>query len=312
MLFYQHPNAIVEADKIGEKTRISAFVHILPGAKIGKSCNIYDHVFIENDVILGDRVTVKSGVQLWDGVRIDDDVFIGPNVTLTNDRFPRNRQHPEEYLKTYIKRGASIGANSTILPGINVGRNAMIGAGAVVTRDVPPNAIVIGNPGYITGYVTALSSQQPSKIEIPKQSSPKMIECEIEGVKIYNLPIFTELRGSLTVAEYGQYLPFLPKRFFLVYAVASREIRGEHAHKTLDEFLVCVNGSCSVVVDDGEKSREIVLDRPNIGVYIPHMVWGVQYKYSQDAVMLVLASDVYDAEDYIRDYETFLEAKRQK
>jgi dTDP-4-dehydrorhamnose 3,5-epimerase-like enzyme len=188
----------------------------------------------------------------------------------------------------------------------------MVGGGAVVTRDVPPNAIVIGNPGYITGYVSALSSSKPSKIEIPKESSAKLIECEIEGVRIYNLPIFSDLRGSLSVAQYNQYLPFMPKRYFLVFGVASREIRGEHAHKTLDQFLVCVNGSCSLVVDDGEKAQEILLDRPNIGVYLPHLVWGIQYKYSQDAVLLVLASDVYNAEDYIRDYEVFLEVKRQK
>ena len=243
---------------------------------------------------------------------IEDDVFIGPNVTFTNDRFPRSKQYPDKFLKTCIKKGASIGANSTILPGITIGRNAMIGAGCVVTKDVPPNAIIIGNPGRITGYVSSLSSRKPARIEIFEQSSPKIIECEIKGVKICNLPKFTDLRGSLSVAEYGQYLPFIPKRYFLVFGVANREIRGEHAHKTLNQFLVCVNGSCSLVVDDGEKSQEILLDRPNIGVYLPHMVWGIQYKYSEDAVLLILASDVYNAEDYIRDYEAFLEAKRPK
>ncbi len=312
MNYYQHPYAIVESRHIGENTRIWAFVHVLQGAQIGSDCNICDHVFIEKDVVVGNRVTIKSGVQLWDGLRIEDDVFIGPNVTFTNDRFPRSKQYPKEFLKTHIKKGASIGANATILPGINIGPNAMVGGGAVITRDVPANATVVGNPGYITGYVSVLSSSKPSRIEIPNESTLKVVECEIEGIRIYRLPIFSDLRGSLSVAQYGQYLPFLPKRYFLVFGVASREIRGEHAHRTLDQFLVCVNGSCSLVVDDGEKSQEILLDRPNIGVFLPHMIWGIQYKYSKDAVLLVLASDIYNADDYIRDYETFLQLKREK
>jgi len=142
---YIHPQALVETDTIGEQTRIWAFVHILPGASIGKECNICDHVFIENDVIIGDRVTVKCGVQLWDGLRIADDVFIGPNATFTNDRFPRSRK-PFCLLKTWIEKGATIGANATILPGVTIGAYAMVAAGSVVTRDVPPNALVAGNP----------------------------------------------------------------------------------------------------------------------------------------------------------------------
>ena len=147
-------------------------------------------------------------------------------MAFTNDRFPRSKEYPEKYLITVVKKGGSIGANATILPGVVIGRNAMIGAGAVVTRDVPPNAIVIGNPGYIRGYVSSLASWGASRINIPEQSTAKMIECEVEGVKIYNLPSFTDLRGSLSAAEYGRYLPFIPKRYFLVFGVASREIRG--------------------------------------------------------------------------------------
>src|SRR5690606_10028189 len=112
-----------------------------------------DHVFIENDVIIGDRVTIKSGVQLWDGITLEDDVFVGPNATFTNDRFPRSKAYPEEFARTTVSRGASLGANCTILPGLTIGMNAMIGAGAVVTRSVPPNAIVVGNPAKIVGYV---------------------------------------------------------------------------------------------------------------------------------------------------------------
>jgi acetyltransferase-like isoleucine patch superfamily enzyme len=119
---------------------------VLDGAKIGSDCNINCHVFIENDVIVGDKVTIKSGVQLWDGITIEDNVFIGPNVTFTNDLKPRSKQYPDFFLRTIVKKGASIGANATILPGITIGENAMIGAGSVVLKDVPGNTVWVGNP----------------------------------------------------------------------------------------------------------------------------------------------------------------------
>jgi dTDP-4-amino-4,6-dideoxygalactose transaminase/acetyltransferase-like isoleucine patch superfamily enzyme len=131
---------------IGKDTRIWAFAHVLPGAKLGAECNVCDHVFIENDVTIGDRVTIKCGVQIWDGVTIEDDVFIGPNATFTNDLYPRSKEYPDRFLGTTIRQGASIGANATILPGLTVGKRAMVGAGAVVTRDVPDYATVVGNP----------------------------------------------------------------------------------------------------------------------------------------------------------------------
>src|SRR5579885_2431228 len=142
---FQHAQAIVETPNVGEGTRIWAFAHVLPGAKIGRECNICDHTFIENDVVIGDRVTIKCGVQLWDGVLIEDDVFVGPNATFTNDPFPRSRIRPASFSRTLVRAGASIGANATILPGLVIERGAMVGAGAVVTRNVPPHAIVMGN-----------------------------------------------------------------------------------------------------------------------------------------------------------------------
>jgi UDP-2-acetamido-3-amino-2,3-dideoxy-glucuronate N-acetyltransferase len=148
-----HALADVHSQSIGARTRVWQFVIILPGAKIGSECNICSHCFIENDVTIGDRVTVKSGVQLWDGLRLGDDIFIGPNVTFTNDRFPRSKKAPKQFLQTIVEAGASIGANATILPGVTIGRQAMVGAGAVVTRSVPPKAIVVGNPAKIVGYV---------------------------------------------------------------------------------------------------------------------------------------------------------------
>src|SRR5512133_3771920 len=148
--YFKHDAAIVESQAVGDGTRIWAFAHVLPGASIGRDCNICDHVFIENDVTIGDRVTVKCGVQLWDGVTIESDVFIGPNATFTNDPFPRSRQRPGRFLRTVVKKGASIGANATLLPGLTIGERAMIAAGAVLTHDAPPNAILAGNPARIT------------------------------------------------------------------------------------------------------------------------------------------------------------------
>lgn len=136
----------VQSENIGAGTSIWQFCVVLPKAQIGEDCNICSHCLIENDVIVGDRVTVKCGVQLWDGLRVEDDVFIGPNVTFTNDMHPRSKQYPDEFPQTIIRRGVSIGANATILPGIEIGAGAMVGAGAVVTKRVAPNVTVVGNP----------------------------------------------------------------------------------------------------------------------------------------------------------------------
>lgn len=152
MAFFKHDNALVESSAVGDGTRIWAFTHILPGAIIGRDCNICDHVFIENDVVIGDRVTIKCGVQIWDGLRIDDDVFVGPNATFTNDLFPRSKVYPEQFTQTFVAKGASVGANATILAGIRIGEGAMVGAGAVVTREVPDYAIVVGNPARVIGF----------------------------------------------------------------------------------------------------------------------------------------------------------------
>ncbi|MCE0760340.1 N-acetyltransferase [Marinobacter sp. G11] len=148
-----HPLADVAECSIGEGTKVWQFVVILKGAKIGRDCNICAQTLIEGDVVVGDRVTVKSGVQLWDGTRAEDDVFIGPNVTFTNDPYPRSKQYPDEFSGIRICKGASIGANATILPGITIGKEAMVGAGAVVTQDVPSKAVVVGNPARIIRYV---------------------------------------------------------------------------------------------------------------------------------------------------------------
>ena len=140
-----HPLSDCMNKHVPESTNIWQFCVIFPECEIGENCNICAGVLIENDVRVGNNVTVKSGVQLWDGVTVEDNVFIGPNVTFTNDLFPRSKVHPEKYSRTYIKKGASIGANSTILAGVTIGENAMIGAGSVITKDVPANTVWHGN-----------------------------------------------------------------------------------------------------------------------------------------------------------------------
>jgi acetyltransferase-like isoleucine patch superfamily enzyme len=305
--YFKHPQALVESAAIGPGTRIWAFAHVLPNAQIGADCNICDHTFIENDVRIGDRVTIKCGVQVWDGVTLEDDVFVGPNATFTNDPFPRSRLHPESYARTIVRHGASIGANATILPGVSIGQNAMIGAGSVVTRTVPSNAIVTGNPARILGYVGAGRGQS---VPQPSADAPPSRSTEVEGVDLIQLPHAEDVRGSLSFGEIGKLVPFEIKRYFVVYAVPSQETRGEHAHKRCHQFLICVHGRCHVLVDDGSSRQEFVLDRPNLGIHVHPMVWAVQYKYTPDAVLLVLASDFYDPDDYIRDYNEFLRLAR--
>jgi len=316
MPFSIHPNGICESKNVGEGTKVWAFAHILQGAAIGRDCNICDHTFIENDVVIGDRVTIKCGVQLWDGVCVEDDVFIGPNATFTNDRFPRSKVYPEKFSRTVVQKGASIGANATILPGITIGQNAMIGAGSVVTRSVPPNAVVAGNPARIVRY-----HDSPTHINVPPPSSGLIQESDasgmlkqsrVTGVTLHKLSLAKDIRGTLAVGEFLHNVPFEPKRYFIVFDVPSTQVRGEHAHRLCKQFLVCVAGTCSVMVDDGEAREEFLLDRPTLGIYLPPMTWGVQYKYSKDAVLLVFASDYYDPADYIRDYREFLDSKRQQ
>lgn len=304
MSYLKHEHALVESPYIGDGTRVWAFAHILPRARIGRDCNICDHTFIENDVILGDCVTVKCGVQLWDGLRVEDDVFIGPNATFTNDRYPRSKRHLDRYPQTVIRRGASIGANATILPGLVIGDNAMVGAGAVVTHNVPPHAKVVGNPARIVGYMDVVQ-ETPAELVKPGTNPTPLGEATI-----HHLPKAVDLRGSLVFGEAMRHVPFDVKRYFLVFDVQSEHIRGEHAHRHLHQFLICVAGRCNVVTDDGGTRHEVVLDSPSKGVHIPPMVWATQYKFSRDAVLLVLASEYYDAAEYIRDYREYLALKR--
>ena len=313
--YFVHELGLCETKDVKEGTRIWAYAHILPGARIGRDCNICDHVFIEDDVIVGDRVTIKSGVQLWNGVRLQDDVFVGPNATFTNDPFPRSKQYPEKFEETIIEKGASVGANATILPGLRIGQKAMIGAGTVVTADVPPFAIVVGNPGQITGYASFHSSRSERVIDSnsflnESEGEPhlqKPVPLGVGKCELWPLPNFADLRGQLTAVEFVKDLPFPPKRQFFVYGVTGSKVRGEHAHKECAQFLIAIHGSLSVLIDDGDQSCEVKLEGSNKGLYIPPLIWNVQYKFLPGTVLAVYASHNYENEDYIRSHDEFLD-----
>jgi UDP-2-acetamido-3-amino-2,3-dideoxy-glucuronate N-acetyltransferase len=303
---FVHEKGICETEEVGAGTRIWAFAHVLPGARIGADCNICDGVFVEDQAVVGDRVTVKSGVQLWNGVELEDDVFVGPNATFTNDPFPRSRAWLSEHPGTIVRRGASIGANATILPGVEIGRGAMVGAGSVVTRPVPPNAIVSGNPARIHGYADSERSSTAAPAAVDREPGRQTLG--VEGVHVERFAEFSDLRGRLTAGALpGEGIPFTPARWFLVYDVPSREVRGEHAHRVCHQFLICVSGKVNVAVDDGKRRSEVLLDEPTVGIYVPPRVWASQYRYDADAALLVLASHPYDPDDYVREYEAFLE-----
>ncbi len=285
------PSAQVKSVNIGSGTNIWQYCVVLENASIGADCNICSHCFIENDVVVGDRVTIKAGVQLWDGITIEDDVFIGPNVTFTNDRYPRSKAYPERFDKIVVQKGASIGANATILPGVTIGEGAMVGAGAVVTKNVPAGVVVAGNPASIIRQIPAVE--------------PDCCFVGVGKVAFYEIPDFMDSRGGLSVVEVGKQVPFEIKRVFFVHDVPESEMRGCHAHKECHQYLICSGGSVSVTIDNGESRKTVELDRSSQGLHLPPGIWGEQFNYSKNAVLCVLASHVYDKGDYLDDYDDF-------
>ena len=235
-----------------------------------------------------------------DGVLVHESAIIEPGVVILNSK---------EDPTTSIGANVKIGANATILGGVRLGDNCIVKAGAVVDRDVPPRVIVGGNPAVIVGYAQSASSPlfKDSKHTHSNNtcSDNKANLLLKNGASVIGLSSVTDLRGDLCVGEVARELSFTPARFFFVYNVPTVQLRGEHAHKACHQFLVCVSGSCNIVVDDGSERREVVLSDLSTGVYMPPLTWGIQYKYSSDAILLVLASHAYDPNDYIRDYEQF-------
>jgi UDP-2-acetamido-3-amino-2,3-dideoxy-glucuronate N-acetyltransferase len=299
-----HPTADVATRHIGVGTRIWQFTVVAEDVAIGRDCNICAHCFIESGVRLGDRVTVKNGVSLWTGISIEDDVFVGPGATFSNDKTPRSRIRPPTFQKTVVKTGASIGAGAVILPGVVIGRGAMIGAGAVVTRDVPPFAIVKGNPGRVTGFIDAARVSDRPDPEVSLHVS-RATPASVRGVSRIALDEHAQKRGSLYVGSVPEQLPFQVRRFFIVSNVPAANVRGNHAHRRCHQFLFCAAGSCLVTVDDGVRRETVALETPALGLYIEPLVWGIQHDYSSDASLVVFASEEYDRDEYIGSYEEF-------
>jgi hypothetical protein len=244
---------------------------------------------------------IGPDVSLGGNVRIEQNVTIGRGAVFgdTGDR------------PILLHAGARIGAGAVIAAGVEIGRGAEVRDGAVVLNSIPPNAIAEGNPAQVVGYTTAL----PQDVTVisgggpdadSNRTSAEIVPLDVGAAALYRMPQVIEAsRGNLTVGEIERDLPFLPKRYFAVYDVPSEKLRGEHAHRECHQFLICMKGSCRALLDDGENRQEVVLSRPDIGLYLPPMIWGTQYAYTRDAVLLVFASHPYDNSDYIRDYETF-------
>jgi acetyltransferase-like isoleucine patch superfamily enzyme len=164
--YFVHPQALVETEQIGEGTRVWAFAHVMQGATIGRNCNICDHAFVESGVVIGDGVTIKNGVAIWDGVTLASHVFVGPNAVFTNDLNPRAevKKGHDQFVPTHVQEGATIGANATIVCGVTLGRYCFVGAGTVVIRDVPPHALVVGNPARQIGYMCECGESLPESL----------------------------------------------------------------------------------------------------------------------------------------------------
>ena len=261
-----------------------------------------DRAVISRDALIGPGCVVSSGAVLCGGVVLQARVMVGPNVVFVE---------PESTLKvisTTVHEGVRIGANATIYSGVVLAIESVVRPGSVVTRSVPPRAIVDGNPAAIVGYVG--TEPGTASLERFEQAPGVVIESTpVHGVSVHTFPVVPDLRGNLTVGEFNTNIPFTPMRYFMVFGVPSKEVRGEHAHRQCHQFLICARGSCAVVADDGSRRVEVALDVPYRGVYLPPMTWGIQYKYSADALLLVFASLPYESADYIRDYANFLALK---
>ncbi len=289
----------------GRNIALTALIHAQ--ARVAADAQIGEFAVIEAGVSLQERVCVGHGVCLPAGMTVEAGVVIESHAAFSRTMPAGEGQDGRA---TVLRSGAFVGANATIGAGLTLGAHCRVAPGAVVTRDVPPNAIVSGNPAHITGYVNTPHMDLPGQSALARagSSDAELPALHVKRAALHRLPKIVDLRGALSFGEIGAHLPFEPKRFFMVYDVPSREVRGEHAHKACHQFLVCVKGSCGIVVDDGQFRDEILLDSARVGLHIPPMVWGIQYQFSSDAVLLVLASDTYSAEDYIRNYDEFLRA----
>lgn len=227
-------------------------------------------------------------------------VQFGPRVVISGDG-------------VVLRDNVRLDAACVIGEGVNVGQGAWVRAGAVVLRSVPPNAIVEGNPAQVVGYLNSSTHEEsrpdPRHVDIDglgDLARPAQVGLGVGDSILYLMRRVSDARGALTVGEVPEEVPFIPARYFVVFDVPSLELRGEHAHKKCQQFLICMHGSCRVLLDDGDQRCEVTLDRPDMGVFMPAMTWGTQYRYSRDAVLMVFASLPYEEDDYLRSYDEFL------
>lgn len=264
--------------------------------------NIHPAAHVATEARVGPGCVIGPGVVVPAGCALAADISVGPNVVFVEpDGGGR--------LPARVEARVRIGANAVVYPDLVLAAGVVVRPGSVVTRSVPHGAIVEGNPATIVGYVDAERSLDLPAPMIDGEFEGPVRATPVDGVTLHRLKVVPDLRGNLTVGEFERDIPFRPLRYFIVFGVPSRETRGEHAHRGCQQFLVCVRGSCAVVADDGRRRVEVRLDSLDAGLYLPPMVWGIQYKYSPDAALLVFASHHYDAADYIRDYGEFLRAK---
>jgi UDP-2-acetamido-3-amino-2,3-dideoxy-glucuronate N-acetyltransferase len=267
---------------------VSALAVISPEAKLAPN------TIVGAGVIIGAGVVIEAGVEIAAGVVFADGGAI----------------------RTTVCAGSRIGAGAVIGAGIELGRGCEISPGSAVLKSVPPNAIVEGNPARIVGYVSqGVAVAAPTTIVaegplLQQSSQPAIVPLGIGKSALHRMRRVADLRGALTVGEVEKDVPFVPRRYFIVFDVPSLEQRGEHAHRECHQFLICVRGACRILLDDGQKRCEVTLDRPDLGVYMPPMIWGTQYRHTMDAVILVFASHSYDAGDYLRTYDAFLSATK--
>lgn len=300
-------HSVCLSDQVEAGTQIGSFVQIAAEVQIGTGCSIGSHTVIEPGVSIGNRVILEGGSHLFTGLLIEDDVYVGTNATFARARVTREAvQSPASSI--LLRQHCNIGANATLCPGITIGEYAIVDAGAVVTQSVQPHAIVSGNPAQVIGFA---NTPEHTGAGTGAPAFSHSFESKVRGVRSYHLPFISDPRGNLTVGEFERTLPFTPKRYFITFDVPSAKLRGEHAHRKCEQFLVCVRGSCAVVVDDGTHREEFLLDRPTFGVYVPAMIWATEYKHSPDSTLMVFSSEYYDPDDYIRDYDEFLSAKQK-
>jgi acetyltransferase-like isoleucine patch superfamily enzyme len=287
------------------KPLTSALIHA--GAAVSPSCRLGDYVTVYPGAQIGADCELLGFTQVWGGVHLDAGVRFGPGVAL-------EMPGAEEGTAIHLGAGCRVGANATIRRGVRIGEGAVVEPGSVVAQSVPAHAIVRGAPALVIGYVEQRRTGEPAGwrhlADFP--SAPAVVRLGVGDVTLHRHKLVRDPRGDLVFGECPADIPFDVRRYFLVFGVPSEKTRGEHAHRACKQYLICVRGSCAVVVDDGRSRCEVTLDSPELGIYLPPMTWGIQYKYTADAVLLVFTSAYYDGADYIRHYPDFLAEARRR